>query len=194
MKKMKNNFQYKKIRKLLIGVFSFLPICLFAQEPATMKLNFTIEDSVKVCKVTVSAKDKPVEGADVKFYVKRFFGSLPLIPKGKAVATDDKGEARVNFPVGLPGDVNGTVVVIAKIEDNETYGTIEAQDSVKWGTIISKADQEDLWNERSLSGTGSKAPIYLIATAGIIILGIWGALMYVIFSLVRIKRVGIKKK
>ncbi len=203
---MTNNLKYKWLGKLLIAVVFYLPISLFAgakqakvekeAEPATavMKITFSETDGVKVCKAIIEAGQKPVEGVEVKFYAKRFFSMLPLIANGKAVTTDEKGEAFINFPKGLPGDCNGTIVVTAKVEDNEKYGSFESKDSVKWGTIISVSDQEEEWSKRSLSATGDRAPIYLLSAAGVIIMVVWGTLFYVIFSLVRIKKAGKIKK
>lgn len=196
---MRNNLKNKWFAKLLIVVVFSLPIGLFAQDEstedaatstATIKLTFDEVDSVKVCRATVTADNKPVEGVEVKFFAKRFFGILPLIPNGKSIATDENGEAIVDFPKELPGDCNGTIVVIAKVEEDENYGDFEAVDSVKWGTIISLAEQEEEWHQRSLSATGDRAPIYLLSAAGVIIVIVWGILMYVIYSLVRIKKAG----
>ena len=196
---MRNNLKNKWLAKLLIVVVFSLPIGLFAQdEPtedeatssATIKLTFDEVDSVKVCKATVVADNKPVEGVEVKFFAKRFFGILPLIPNGKSIATNENGEAIVDFPQELPGDSNGTIVVIAKVEEDENYGDFETVDSVKWGSIISLAEQEEEWHQRSLSATGDRAPIYLLSAAGVIIVIVWGILMYVIYSLVRIKKAG----
>ena len=203
---MRNNFKNKWLGRLLfVSVFS-LPIGLFAQDKqttekeeaatatATMKLNFTEEDNVKMCKVTLVAGEKPLEGIEVRFYAKRYFSLLPLIPNGKAVTTDEKGEASIGFPKELPGDCNGTVVVIAKVEDDENYGSFEAENSVKWGSIISMEEQEEEWNKRSLSATGDRAPVYLLSAAGVIVIIVWGTLFYVIYSLVRIKKAGKIKK
>lgn len=203
---MTTNLKNKWLGRLLLVVVLSIPIGLFAQDkqatekkdavPATasMKLNFAEEDSVKVCKATIVAGEKPLEGIEVRFYVKRFFSLLPLIPNGKAETTDENGQATVNFPKELPGDCNGSIVVIAKVEDDENYGSFEATDSIKWGTIISMSSQEEEWNERSLSATGDRAPVYLLSAAGVIIVIVWGILMYVIYSLVRIKKAGKIKK
>jgi hypothetical protein len=161
-----------------------------APATASMKLNFTEKDSAKVCIATIVAGEKPLEGIEVRFFAKRFFSLLPLIPNGKAITTDEKGEAIVNFPKGLPGDCNGSVVIIAKVDDDEHYGSLEAKDSIKWGTIIPIASQEEEWNQRSLSATGDKAPVYLLSASGVIIIIVWGILIYVIASLFRIRNAG----
>lgn len=199
---MTTNLKSKWLRTLLLIVIFSIPTGLFAkgkQEKekkeetsvaATMKLNFLEKDSVKICKAIISAGERPLQGIQVKFYAKRFFSLLSLIPNGKAVTTDENGEAIVKFPKELPGDNNGTVVIIAKVEDDDHYGSIEAKDSVKWGTIISITSQDEEWNKRSLSATGDKAPVYLLSAAGVIIIVVWGTILFVIFSLFRIKKAG----
>ena len=198
-----NNIRNNWFRKLFIGIAISIPMCLFATDdkqaekekvPASMKLKLEVQDSVKTCKVVITAGEKPLEGIQVKFFVKRFFGTLPLISNGKSVSTDETGVASIKFPNDLPGDANGTIVVTAKVEDDDNYGSFEAKDSVKWGTIVPVTSQEEEWNERSLVGSGNKAPVYLIMSAGIIITIVWGILMYVVYSLFKLKKAGKVKK
>lgn len=191
-----NNFKFRWLGRLLFAVVLSLPVGLFAQDKQTkdevkatptMKLNFAEVESVKTCNVTLVAGEKPLEGVSVKFYAKRFFSLLPLIANGKSVSTDEKGMAKINFPKELPGDCNGTIVVIAKVEDDEKAGNLEATDSVKWGNIISIEEQEAEWHHRSMAATGNRVPIFLLVAAGAIIIIVWGTLTYVMFSLVKIK-------
>ena len=169
---------------LLIIVIISAPRLAFAQdEKATLKLQLGVVDSVKVCKAFVLAGDKPAKDVDVKFYAKRMFSLLPL---GKAVTTDEQGMASINFPTTLPGNKEGMVTIIAKVEDNDTYGSLEAKDSVKWGKVVS-FEEGDFAN-RSLSASRDKAPMYLIIASNSIIIGIWGTLVFVTFQLFRIKR------
>lgn len=203
---MRTDFRNKWLGTLLLTVVFSLPMGLFAKDKpteekkdaapatATMKLTFSEKDSVKICTATLTAGEKPLEGIAVKFYAQRYFSLLPFIAGGKAVSTDEKGMATVNFPKLLPGDCNGSIVVIAKVEDDDNYGSLEAKDSIKWGSIISTSEQEEEWNTRSLSATGDRAPVYLLSAAGFIIVIVWGTLIYVMFSLVRIKKAGKAKK
>ncbi len=203
---MRTNFENRLLRKLFLAVIFSIPIVLSAKTEsakeknnevpvvATMKLTFSEKDSLKICKATITSGEKPLGGISVKFYAKRFFSLLPLIPNGKAVSTNEEGEASVKFPKELPGDSNGSVIIIAKVDDDEHYGSLEAKDSIKWGTIISITSQDEEWNMRSLSATGDKAPVYLLSAAGVIIIGVWGTLIFVIYSLFRIKKAGKIKK
>ena len=41
--------------------------------------------------------------------------------------------ATIEFPSDLPGDKEGNLVIIAKIEENATYGNVEKRETIKWG-------------------------------------------------------------
>jgi hypothetical protein len=116
-----------------------------------------------------------------------------LLPVGKTVATDSTGVARIDFPKDLPGDKNGMLTVIAKIESDEHYGSVETESEVKWGVPLN--NETFPWNERSLSASREKAPTFLVIASISIILVIWGTICYIIFQLFRIKRSvkGLKK-
>jgi hypothetical protein len=76
--------------------------------------------------------------------------------------------------------------VITKIEDDDVYGTVESQSEIKWG--FHSEGEKDNWNNRSLSASREKAPMYLIIASNLIIAVIWGTIFYVIYQLVRIRK------
>jgi hypothetical protein len=163
----------------------------FAQEQktATIKLDFIGTDSTKVCRATVMSDGKPVAGPEVHLYVKRLYSLLPV---GKVVATDETGVANIDFPMDLPGDKNGMLVIIAKIEKDDKYGDVETQAEMKWG-FLSKKESPD-WNDRSLSSSREKAPMFLVVVSNLIIVIIWVTIFYIFFQLVRIKKSGRRVK
>ncbi len=150
---------------------------------ATMKMEFAKDDSLNICKVFVSSNDSVVKEVEVKLYVKRLFSLLPV---GDATATDEDGMATFEFPKDIPADLNGKLLVIAKIEDDDNYANTEVSGEINWGTPR-KANAE---LERSLAGSRANAPIYFIVVSNLIIFGIWGTLVYVVLQLFRIKRLG----
>lgn len=158
---------------------------IFAQneKQANIKLVFDVQDSIRTCKAIVTSDQVPVKGTEVHFYVKRWYNLLPV---GKAMETDDNGEAVATFPNDLPGDKNGNIVAVVKIEDDDVYGTVETQAEINWGILPSK--ESDHWNERSLSASREKAPMYLIIVSNLIIAVIWATLFYIIFQVYRIKK------
>lgn len=188
--------------KLFKGVSGFLIILflitlsglLFAQDDevhkaVTIKLSFTEEDSIKTCSALVMEDTMPVKEIEVKFYVKRLFSLLPI---GKGSETDESGSASVEFPSDLPGDKDGNLEVVAKIEDDESYGTVEVYENVKWG--IRPSPEHNEWGNRSLSASREKAPTYLIIASNLIIAVIWGTIFYVFIQIFRIRKKGLSTK
>lgn len=184
--------QFTIVTFSMLIVFQLSAVKIFAQDEkkATIQLSFDQKDSTNICKALVTSENKPVKGVEVHFYVKRMFSSLPI---GGAVETNDNGEAIKNFPLDLPGDKNGNIVAIAKIEDNETYGSLQSQAEVKWGI---QKEEKETWGNRSLSASRENAPMYLIVVSNLIIAVIWGTIIYIIFQVFRIKKESklIKKK
>ncbi len=175
---MNRNLFYKSL--LFFGLL--LPGLLFAQEKeAKITLSFEKPDSVNICKALVTSNDTPVKEVEVKLYVQRLFGLLPI---GDAVATDESGIASFEFPNDIPADLNGKLTIIAKIEDDENYGSLEAKGESNWGSP--RAETGIM--ERSLSGSRSNAPWIFIIVSNVIIIGIWGTLFYVISQLFKIRK------
>jgi hypothetical protein len=150
---------------------------------AVITLSFSQTDTTYTAKATVMSDTVPVAEKEVLFYVKRFYSLLPI---GSGVETDENGEAIAEFPLDLHSGKDGIITVIARIEDDDEYGTVEAQKDVKWG--VYHRHEKELWGHRSLSAARDKAPTYLIIVSNIIIAIIWGTLVYVILQIFRIKK------
>jgi hypothetical protein len=170
---------------ILFLVMQLSVINLFAQEQkvATIKLSFSQTDSTKNCKANVVSDGLPVKEKEIHLYVKRLY---TLLPVGKVVATDENGEANIDFPMDIPGDKNHLLVVVAKIEKDDIFGTVETQAEIKWG-VIPKGESID-WGNRSLSASREKAPMILVIVSTMIIVLIWGTIFYIISQLFRIKQ------
>lgn len=186
-----------KIIKTFISVFSkryfilllllspFVNVCLAQDEEkeAVIKLSFDQNDSERICKAVVTSDGMPVKETEVHFYVKRMYSLLPI---EKAVETDTAGEATMLFPLDLPGDKNGNLIVVAKIEDDDNFGTVDVEAPVKWGAA--QMGEKEEWGMRSLSASRDKAPMVLIIVSNTIIAIIWGTLIFVIYQIVRIRK------
>lgn len=157
---------------------------LEAQE-ATITLSYQQTDSTKTLVAIVKSDSGLVAGPEVHLYVKRLFGLLPV---GKVVAADENGEAAIEFPTDLPGDKDGMIDLIAKIEGDEKYGDAVAEGRVKWGAF--PKIENDHWSSRSLSASREKAPMTLVVVSIAIIVVIWSTIFYLMYQLVRIKRAG----
>ena len=147
-----------------------------------MELTLTEVDSIKSVSVKAfsmeGGNEKPGTGETVKVYVPRMFSMLPI----GDLTLDDSGSATIEFPSDLPGDKEGNLVIIAKIEDNSTYGTIEKRETIKWGTPTDYSvpvTHRALWT--------SIAPKWMIYSLSVLLAGVWGHYMYAIISLIRIR-------
>lgn len=154
-----------------------------------LELVLSLADTIKT--VTVNAfvnekgSDKPVAGETVKIYVPRMFSNLMI----SELTLDDAGTAYVEFPADLPGDITGNLTVIAKFEENTTFGNVEKQEVIAWGT---KTDYSIPKTHRAL--WTKTAPKWMIYTLSILLAGVWGHYFFAILSLIRIKRDADRKK
>jgi len=152
---------------------------------AKITVSFSDQDSVKQVIAKLTNADTAVSGIDVHFFVKKSFGLLPL--EGDFTTTDDKGEASVDFPADLPGDLSGNLVVIAKVEDDEKVGNIEATKTINWGVPVK---EESKTVARSLSASRNNAPWPLTITVTSLVVIVWGIIFYILYQLVLIKKAG----
>jgi hypothetical protein len=123
----------------------------------------------------------PIANATVAFFVQRLFGKMPIADESTA-ATDDSGIAEIAFPKDFPGDANGTVTIVASIEDNALTGPLEAHASGKWGAVlpvVANPFPRALWEPR--------APLPLIITFCILLGGVWITYGFVLSQLFYIK-------
>jgi hypothetical protein len=106
--------------------------------------------------------------------------------------TDSSGTVTVAVSKdSLPGDVKGNIILAASVEDNDVVGNLSIQEKVAWG-VPAKYDN-NFFNQRTLWSTRFNTPIWLLAIAYSIILSVWGTLVYLIFQLIKIKKLGKKQ-
>ncbi len=149
-----------------------------------INLGMTLSSTDSIKTVTIIAftgegeKKKPVSGETVTVYVPRMFSLLPI----GELTLDDSGTASLDFPADLPGDKEGNVVIIAKMEENPTYGNVEKKEIRKWGTPTDYSvpvTHRALWTKI--------APRWMIYTLSVLLAGVWGHYLFAIISLLRIK-------
>jgi hypothetical protein len=129
----------------------------------------------------------PVKGVDVILAVKRMDGDL-LINETPTFTTDSTGKASGDFKRdSIPGDAKGNIIIVAKIVDNDTYGNLVVEKTVPWGN---KFVYVSTFNKRTLFATRDKAPIWLLFIVYSIVIGVWGVLMYLVFNIFKIKKIG----
>ena len=153
-----------------------------------LDMSLELEDSVKTVRLRawmlIDDEKVPVADEDVYVYVGRMFRDLPL---GEDFL-DEKGELRVKVPDDIPGDPEGNIEIIARFNDHYLFGTVENRQVEQWGvptfydTVMA---ERTLWTQI--------APVWMIVTLTILLVGVWGHYVYVIISLIRIRRLGKKE-
>lgn len=141
------------------------------------------EDSLLTVKVKLidlsSGKEMPVDKATIGVFVKRQF--LPL--KLAEGTTDATGEASVEIPNNLPGDAKGNITLVARLDENEDFGNLEASVVQNWGTPVSDLRQElprALWS--------AHPPIWMLITFVILVGTVWGHYIVIIYELFRLRK------
>jgi hypothetical protein len=129
----------------------------------------------------------PVKDVELKIAVKRSIGNLQIGDE-ETYTTDSTGSVTAEFKRdSLLGDSKGNFILVARTEDNETFGNLFAEKTVNWGTapVI-----DNSFNDRSLWATRNKTPIWLLGLVGAIIAGVWGTIIYLILQVIKIRKIG----
>lgn len=136
--------------------------------------------SVQVKLVDISSgKEVPVPDADLGIFVTRLFNPLK-VGEGK---TDSSGLVSVEVPNDLPGDDKGNITLLARLDDNETYGNLEASVTQQWGIPVSDELKElprALWS--------THPPMWMLVTFVILISVVWGHYIVIIYELFRLRK------
>jgi hypothetical protein len=150
-------------------------------QKASLTITALKRDSVLkiTAKLTDEGTGAAVAKATIGVFVKRSFYPMKI---GEAT-TDENGEASVEIPASLPGDVKGDITVIARLDENETYGNVEASSKQPWGTAVSdKAQQQPraLWS--------THPPLWMLFTFLILVVTVWGHYVVIIYELFRLRK------
>jgi hypothetical protein len=151
----------------------------------SLEMSFSKVDSVE--NVTVNAYTLDENGSKlavpdipVDFYVKRLFC---LYQFGSAT-TDASGTCTAEFPKNMPGDSTGNVVLVAKISENDDYGTVETAKDFAGGKPL-------IIESRPRRGLGdTDAPLWMVYTLLVLLSGVWVHVLYVIGVVIRINILG----
>lgn len=150
-------------------------------------LSCELEDTIKTAKVSVfkvgnDGKETPVSDESIIVSVQRMFSRLPI---GEA-SLDAEGNGMVEFPDDLPGDSLGNLHVIAYFNEHEIFGNSEAEAIAPWGIPKQKVHvtHRALWTQI--------APLWMIVSLTILLVGVWAHYIYVIAQLIIIRIKGKK--
>ncbi|MFN8257204.1 MAG: hypothetical protein U0W24_16030 [Bacteroidales bacterium] len=139
-------------------------------------------DSVKTVSVKVEAlngknEKVPLNEVEIPVCVNRMFSHLKV-----GSITLANGEGSFEFPAGIPGDTIGNLDIIVKFDESEDYGTVLSSQSMPWG-IPTK--HYNAYSPRAL--WTSVAPVWMIITLSVMLLGVWGHYIFVIIQLIKLK-------
>ena len=155
------------------------------------KLKIDTTDDKKVNVVLYELKDTswvPVKGVDVKVAVKRMDGDLN-VNETQTYSTDSLGAVSAEFKRdSIPGDANGDITLIAKVEDNDTYGNLIVERVAHWGNKFQYVSQFD---KRTLFARRGHSPWWLELMAYSIVVTVWFVLMFLVGQIKKLKKLGI---
>ncbi len=142
------------------------------KEDSLLTLNVKISD-------LSSEKPMPIPEVIIGIYVKRHFKNLKI----GEIETDENGEGSIEFPNNLPGDQEGNLVIISKLDDDDTYGMVESSISEQWGIPLSaqiSKTPRTLWSP--------DPPLWMIVTFIVLMVTVWGHYLVIIYELFRLRK------
>jgi hypothetical protein len=149
-----------------------------------LELNLSEIDSVKTVSVkayTINSlgDEVPVDEADINFYIGGMLSKMKINEE-----TISDGEFEFEFESDLPGDKDQNITIYAMIEDNDDFGNVNQQQTIKWGAshIHIYDAKNTLWSKA--------APIWMYIVLTVLLVGVWANYIYTIINLVRIKKEG----
>jgi hypothetical protein len=171
-------------------------IYLMAEESLQVKdvrIDFSFEmiDSVKSIRyhgiiLGAEGEEMPLADDDVYFYVPRMFSDLKIADGW----FEEDGQGTAEFPTDIIGDTLGNIEVIARIEEHWDYGFVEKRHTIDWAIpnhmIYAEGPSRELWTPI--------APVWMIVTLIIMLIGVWGHYFYAMYQLYMIKRLSKKAK
>ena len=156
---------------------------ILAVKRARLEITPVKEDSLLTVKLKMvdlsTGAETAVPETDLGVFVKRLFSALKL-GEGK---TDEAGETTIEIPNNLPGDAKGNLTLLARLDDNEVYGNLEAAIVQQWGTPVSEELKElprALWS--------SHPPLWMLITFIVLMTAVWGHYAVIILELFRLRK------
>ena len=145
-------------------------------------LTFDFDENVNKLVVKVSNEEEiPVEEVEVSAFIKSLFGKFSL---GKT-STNKLGIAYFDIDSKIPGDSAGYLNIIAKASKGYSSGK-----KTKKMQIANPAKSKSAIAGRHLWSVGKSAPIWLIVTFLLTIIGVWGTIFFVLIGLRKIRKLG----
>ena len=130
----------------------------------------------------------PAKDVEMKVGIQRH-SSILTAGEEETYTTDSTGTVNVVLKNdSMPGDTKGNLILIAKVEDNDELGNLMIEKTVPWGMTVTP--DTNFFNQRTLWSTRFKTPIWLLFMAYSIVIVVWGAIIYLVLQIFKIKRLG----
>ena len=127
---------------------------------------------------------------EIKLVVRRLMSDLAATEE-ETFTTDKNGEASAEFGLTIPGDAQGNIVIGAKIDDHEMFGSLVSTKAAKWGVPLDPDNSfAKSFAKRTLWATRDKTPLWLLIFPNLIIVTVWGIIFYLVYQINRIKKLG----
>ncbi len=161
-------------------------------QKAKIAIDTTSDEETRNITVTVTKLENgewvPAPEVEMKIGVVRLGGILSA-GEDETYTTDSSGTVAVEFTrKDLPGDEKGVISLMARVDDNETLGNLSVKTNAPWGVATTVDDT--FFSQRTLWAKSSRAPYWLMFLAYGIIAGVWGTLIYLVFQLIKVIRMG----
>lgn len=116
----------------------------------------------------------------LRVQVQRLFRPLRL--GEEFYMTDGNGSITVPVEPGIPG-LDGRITLEVLLAESDDYGSVKALLETPVGEPIKNLST---FNQRTMWSPPSKTPLFLLIVPNLLILGIWGAIIYLIMNLFKI--------
>lgn len=151
---------------------------------AAIEAQLITKDSINYISATLkdTAKDSVLVDQSLNVQVQRLFRSLSIGEEFNN--TDENGTIIVTIEEGIPG-VDGNLTIEVILKDSDDYGTVKALVKAPIGIPIvdeSTFDQRTMWSARN------KTPLFLLIFPNLLILGMWGLIVYLFINLYKISK------
>ena len=151
-------------------------------QDATINASIVGNDESRSIKVKlIDAEGKPVPRQYITIGLQRLFGQMQVGGE-PYYKTDDQGEIVANIEQEFFSK-NGKLNFIIKLDDSRTYGTIIEKVTADFGTQM---ESKDTFDERTMWSTAMKAPLYVLIFPNIILISVWGTLLFLVYNLYKI--------
>jgi len=149
---------------------------------ANITTEIITKDSINYISATLreTSTDSLLVDQSLNVQVQRLFQSLRIGEEFNN--TDENGTIFVPIEAGIPG-VDGNLIIEVVLNDSDEYGTVKGLVKAPIGVPIvdeSTFDQRTMWSPRN------KTPIFILIFTNLLIVGIWGIIVYLISNLFKI--------